>query len=126
MTERGATVKKGQLIALIAGATLGVAAVTIGVILAREEGREAARRFLDENQIGQKSQQAAQKVADTARKVGTQVAQTAQEQYPRAKSAVTNAISQAPQAVGAISSALPKGLFNGKSSAEGELPEANI
>ncbi len=119
--------KRGQLIALIAGATLGVAAVTIGVILAREEGREAARRFLNENQVGQKSQQAAQAVASTARKVGSQVAQTAQEQYPRAKEAVTNAISQAPQAVGAISSALPKGLFNGKSTTtEGELPEASI
>lgn len=119
--------RKGQLVALIAGATLGVAAVTIGVILAREEGREAARRFLNENQIGQKSQQAAQVVASTARKVGNQVAQTAQEQYPRAKSAVSSAISQAPQAVGALGTALP--FFNGKSSdnsATGELPEASI
>ena len=115
--------KKGQLVALIAGATLGVAAVTIGVILAREEGREAARRFLNENQIGQKSQQAAQAVASTARRVGNQVAQTAQEQYPRAKSAVSSAISQAPQAVGSV---LPKGLFNGKSTPQGELPEASI
>ena len=65
--------KRGQLVALIAGATLGVAAVTIGVILAREEGREAARRFLNENQIGQKSQQAAQVVANTAKRVGNQV-----------------------------------------------------
>ena len=119
--------KTGQVVALIAGATLGVAAVTIGVILAREEGREAARRFLNENQIGQKSQQAALAVAETARKVGNQVAQTAQEQYPRATSAVSNAISQAPQAVGAIGSVLPKGIFNGKSTtAEGELPEASI
>lgn len=117
--------KRGQLVALIAGAALGVAAVTIGIVLAREDGREAARRFLNENQIGQKSQQAAQAVASTARKVGNQVAQTAQEQYPRAKSAVSNAISQAPQAV---SAALPKGLFNGKSATatEGELPEASI
>jgi ElaB/YqjD/DUF883 family membrane-anchored ribosome-binding protein len=119
--------KRGQLVALIAGATLGIAGVAIGVILAREEGREAARRFMNENQIGQRSQQAAQTLASTARKVGNQVAQTAQEQYPRARSAVSNAISQAPQAVGAISSALPKGFFNGKSAtAEGELPEANI
>jgi hypothetical protein len=119
--------KKGQLVALIAGATLGIAGVTIGVILAREEGREAARRFLNENQIGQRSQQAAQAVASTARKVGSQVAQTAQEQYPRAKGVVSNAISQAPQAVGAISSALPKNFFNGKSTTtEGELPEASI
>ncbi|HEX6540825.1 MAG TPA: hypothetical protein VF040_03645 [Ktedonobacterales bacterium] len=119
--------KRGQIVALIAGAVLGIAGVTLGIILAREEGRTAARRFLDENQIGQRSQQAAQVVADTARRVGSQVAQTAQEQYPRAREAVTNAISQAPQAVGAISSALPKGLFNGKSTpAEGELPEANI
>jgi hypothetical protein len=116
-------VKKGQLIALIAGATLGVAAVTVGVILAREEGRAAARRFLDENQIGQKSQQAAQAVANTARRVGNQVAQTAQEQYPRAKNAVSSALSQAPQAVGSV---LPKGLFNGKSTTAGELPEANM
>lgn len=119
--------RKGQLVALIAGATLGVAAVTIGVILAREEGREAARRFLNENQIGQKSQQAAQAVAQTARKVGNQVAQTAQEQYPRARSAVSNAISQAPQAVGSLGSSLP--FFNGKASdnsATGELPEASI
>jgi hypothetical protein len=120
--------RRGQLVALIAGAALGVAAVTIGIVLAREDGREAARRFLNENQIGQKGQQAAQAVASTARKVGNQVAQTAQEQYPRAKSAVSSAISQAPQAVGAISSALPKGLFNGKSATttEGELPEASI
>jgi gas vesicle protein len=120
--------KRNQLVALIAGATLGIAAVTIGIILAREDGREAARRFLNENQIGQKSQQAAQAVASTARKVSNQVAQTAQEQYPRAKNAVSNAISQAPQAVGAISSALPKGLFNGKpaTTTEGELPEASI
>ncbi|HEX6123153.1 MAG TPA: hypothetical protein VFY89_08330 [Ktedonobacterales bacterium] len=97
--------------------------MTIGVILAREEGREAARRFLNENQIGQKSQQAAQVVANTAKRVGNQVAQTAQEQYPRAKSAVSNAISQAPQTVGSV---LPKGLFNGKSAPQGELPEASM
>ena len=119
--------RRGQLVALIAGAALGVAAVTIGIVLAREDGREAARRFLNENQIGQKGQQAAQAVASTARKVGNQVAQTAQEQYPRAKSAVSNAISQAPRP-SARSSALPKGLFNGKSATatEGELPEASI
>ncbi|HEV8190841.1 MAG TPA: hypothetical protein VGP82_05070 [Ktedonobacterales bacterium] len=110
--------KRGQLVALIAGATVGIAGVTLGVILARKEGRDAARRFLDESQVGQKSVQAAQQIATSARKVGEQVARTATEQYqtqlPRAREAINSVIQQAPQAAEALSAVMPRRALNGK------------
>jgi hypothetical protein len=114
--------KRGQLVALIAGTTVGIAGVTLGVVLARKEGRDAARRFLDESQVGQRSRQAAQQLATSARKVGEQVARTASEQYqtqmPRAREAFNNALQQAPQAAEALSSMMPRRALNGKADAD--------
>jgi hypothetical protein len=122
--------KRGQVVALIAGATVGIAGVTLGVILARKEGRDAARRFLDESQLGQKSVQAAQQFATSARKMSEQVARTAAEQYqtqmPKAREALNNVIQQAPQAAGALAAVMPRRALNGKLTDDGEIPEANI
>jgi hypothetical protein len=122
--------KRGQVVALIAGATVGIAGVTLGVILARKEGRDAARRFLDESQLGQKSVQAAQQFATSARKMSEQVARTAAEQYqtqmPKAREALNNVIQQAPQAAGALAAVMPRRALKGKLTDDGDIPEANI
>lgn len=99
--------KRGQVAALLAGTALGLAGVTIALVVARKEGREATKRFLERSST----------VADQARKAGKRVARTALEQYqataPKAAEAVSNVIAQAPQAAEAISAKLPKISLNG-------------
>ncbi|MBF6592387.1 MAG: hypothetical protein IVW57_17900 [Ktedonobacterales bacterium] len=111
--------KPKQVVALIAGATLGMGAVTLGVILARKEGREAARRFAEQyGELGQRGSQVAQSFANQARQVGGQVAKTATEQYkaqlPKAKEVFNNVIAQAPQAAGALAGVRARASQNGK------------
>jgi hypothetical protein len=100
--------KRAQAVALIAGAALGLTGVTIGIVLSRKEGREAARRLLSQSSV----------VASQARQVGGQVAKTAVAQYqaqaPRAVEALNTVLAQAPQAAEAISSRLPKVVAVGK------------
>lgn len=111
--------KRTQVVALVAGVTLGLGGVALGVILARQEGREAARRFIDQyGDLGQKGSQRAMQLAQQARQVGGQVAKTASEQYlPKAKDALNTVRTQAPQAAAALGSALSRSGLNGKQDA---------
>lgn len=98
--------KRGQVAALLAGAALGLAGVTIAVIVSRKEGREATKRLLERSST----------VAEQARKAGERVARTALEQYqataPKAAEAISSVIAQAPQAAEVISAKLPKIALN--------------
>jgi hypothetical protein len=111
--------KRGQVAALVAGAAVGLGCVALGFMLARKEGRDAARRFVDQyGELGQKSSHAAASIANSARQVGERAAKTAAEQYkaqlPKAKEVWSNVVTQAPQAAGALASALSRGTQNGK------------
>ena len=94
--------KRSQVALLLAGATLGLAGMAVGVMLSRKEGRDAARKFLAQSSV----------VAEQAREVGGQVARSAVAQYqaqaPRAMEALNNVLAQAPQAAEVISARLPK------------------
>jgi hypothetical protein len=107
--------KRGQWVALVGGTALGLVGVTTGVVLARREGREAARRWLA---------QYGMPLADQAKQLGTQLAGAAVEQYqaqmpkaveawntyaPQARERIGTLAAQAPHAVGALASALPVG-----------------
>ncbi|MGZ3664310.1 MAG: hypothetical protein ACXVDA_07445 [Ktedonobacterales bacterium] len=100
--------KRAQLAALFAGAALGLAGVTAAVVLSRQEGRDAARKFLDR----------AAPVAEQARKAGERVATTAVEQYhtiaPKAVEALNTVRVQAPQLAETVVAKLPKVAANGK------------
>jgi hypothetical protein len=100
--------KRAQAVALIAGAALGLTGVTIGIVLSRKEGREAARRLLSQSSV----------VASQARQVGGQVAKSAVAQYqaqaPRAVEVLNSVLAQAPQAAEVISARLPKLVAAGK------------
>ena|SRR5690242_17060582 len=100
--------KRAQLAALFAGAALGLAGVTAAVVLSRQEGRDAARKFLDR----------AAPVAEQARKAGERVATTAVEQYqtiaPKAVEALNTVRAQAPQLAETVAAKLPKVAANGK------------
>jgi len=115
--------KRTQVAALVAGTAVGLGCVALGIALSRKEGRDAARRLVDQyGDLGQKSSRAAATIANSARQVGGQVAKTATEQYkaqmPRAKEAWGNVRAQAPQTVGALAGALSRGTQNGTSEAE--------
>ncbi|MGH2486243.1 MAG: hypothetical protein ACRDHE_09545 [Ktedonobacterales bacterium] len=94
--------RKTQTAALIAGTAFGLTAVTLGIVLTRREGREAAKRLIEKSTP----------VAQQAREIGGRVAKTAVTQYqaqaPRAKSALSGMLAQAPQAAEALSGKLPK------------------
>jgi hypothetical protein len=111
--------KRGQVAALMAGTAVGLGCVALGFMLARKEGRDAARRFVGQyGEIGQKGTHAAASIANSARQVGEQVAKTAAEQYktqlPKAKEVWSNVVAQAPQAAGALAGVLSRGTQNGK------------
>lgn len=93
---------RGQVAALIAGATLGLAGVTLAIVVSRQEGRDAAKRLLDRTGT----------VADQARKAGERAAKVAVEQYqanaPKAVEAINNVLAQAPQAAETLSARLQK------------------
>lgn len=107
--------KRGRVAALVLGATIGFGGVALGVLLAREEGRAAAKRFLDQygSQAGQYVTPLAQNVASQAVKVGSQVAQKASEQsqtqLPKVRDALSGVIAQAPQTAGALVGAFARG-----------------
>jgi hypothetical protein len=100
--------KKAQVAALLAGAALGVAGVTVGIALSRREGREAARQLIAKTQP----------MAGQARELGERVARTAAEQYnalaPRAAEVISTVRTQAPQAAEVLSAKLPKFALNAK------------
>lgn len=108
--------KRAQVAALVAGAALGLAAVTTAaVVLSRRENREAALRMAQRSaELGAQSTKRASewaaaqtKVAsdwaaqsgklandwaDQARKLGTDLAKQYQEQAPKAVETLTNAL----------------------------------
>jgi ABC-type transporter Mla subunit MlaD len=117
--------KRKQVVALVAGAALGMSAVALGVLLARKEGRDAARRFAEQyGDLGQRGSQVANSIANQAKQLGGQVAKNAADQYkaqlPKAKEALNSAIAQAPQMAGVLAGAFARGSQNGKH----ELPES--
>jgi hypothetical protein len=107
-TKEQQSMKRGQVAALLAGAVLGLASVTLAVVVSRKEGREAALHLLERSTV----------VADQARKAGERVARTAVEQYqanaPKAAEVIGNVMAQAPQAAEAISARLPRVPLNGR------------
>lgn len=103
---------KAQVWGIATGVTVGLLGVAVGVALARQEGREAARRWLAQSSdIAQRSQLRATALAQQAR-------QTVAEQAPRAQERINTLISStAPQAADALNAALARtGLsgLNGK------------
>src|SRR5262245_41616824 len=100
--------KRTQAAALVAGATLGLAGVTLAVVLSRREGREATRKLLAKTST----------VRAQARRASEIVAKTAVEQYqaqaPRAIGALNSVLAQAPQAAEVLSGRLPKLALNHK------------
>lgn len=103
---------KAQIVGIAAGVTVGLLGVAVGVALARQEGREAARKWLA--QTGDLAQRGQSK----ARELGEQVRRTAVEQYqtqaPKVQERLSGLASVAPQAAEALNSALNRGGMNGK------------
>ena len=100
--------KRTQVAALVAGTALGLAGVTLGVVLSRKEGRAATRKLLGKTST----------MAEQARRASEIVAKSAFEQYqaqaPRAVEALNTVLAQAPQAAEALSGKLPKLMLNHK------------
>lgn len=96
--------QRGQVAALVAGATLGLAGVALAIVVSRAEGREAARRVIDRTAP----------VADQVRKAGERAAKVAVQQYqanaPKAVEAFNNVLAQAPQAADTLRARLPLGV----------------
>ena len=99
---------KAQVIGIVTGVAVGLLAVGVGVALAREEGREAARKWLEQSgDLAQKSQQRA--VA-----FGQQARQTAAEKAPQVRDRLTTMIAPASQqAADAFNAALARTGLNG-------------
>lgn len=111
--------KRAQIIGIAAGVTVGLVAVGLGVALAREEGREAARRWLSQSgEYTRRGSKAAISAAQQAQRVSAQVAKSAAEQYrvqaPKVQSTVSGLIGQAPSAANALNAALARTGLNGK------------
>lgn len=103
--------KKTQVAALLVGAALGLAGVTLTVVLSRKEGREAASRLMGQTGIA----------AEQARRVGGVAVKTAVEQYqaqaPKAAEALSAlgvTLAQAPQMANAMAAKFPRVPLNGK------------
>ncbi len=101
---------KAQAIGIVAGVTVGLLGVAVGVALAREEGREAARKWLAQSgDLAQKGQQ-------RAVELGQQARQVAATQAPKVQERLSTIISSAsPQAADALNAALSRNTgLNGK------------
>lgn len=104
---------KTQVAGIIAGATVGLLGVAVGVALARQEGREAARKWLAQSgDLAQKSQQ-------RAAVLGEQVRKTATEQATRIPERVNTLIATAaPQATAVLARVGVGGASNTATAAE--------
>ncbi len=95
--------KRGQVAALVAGTTVGLAGVALALVVSRAEGRAAARRVIARTGP----------VAEQVRKAGERAARVAVEQYqanaPRAVEAFNSVLAQAPQAAETLRARLPIG-----------------
>ena len=100
--------KRTQVAALLAGAALGLAGVTVAVVLSRKDGRETARKLIAKTQP----------VAEQAKKAGERVMKSATEQYqviaPKAAGVVQTVRDQAPRAVETVTGIFPRASQNGK------------
>jgi hypothetical protein len=100
--------KRSYRTALLASAVVGLTGATVAVILSRQEGRAASRRFLGK----------AEPMAERAREAGEHIVQTAAEQYhviaPQVAHLLQTARKQAPQAVEALRGALPRSAMSDK------------
>lgn len=94
---------KAQVIGITAGVTVGLLGVAIGVALAREEGRDAARKWLA--QSGDLAQKGQQRATEIGQRVRTNT-------VPNLQNRLNTFIS--PQAADALNSALSKAGLNGK------------
>jgi hypothetical protein len=91
------------VIGIAAGVTVGLLGVAVGVALAREEGREAARKMLEQSgDLAQKSQQRAVEIGQRVRT----------NTVPNLQNRLNTMIS--PQAAEALNSALARTGLNGK------------
>lgn len=110
---------RAQIIGIVAGVTAGLVGVAIGVALARQEGRDAARRWLAQ------SGDLAQRSAGRAREISAQVRRSAIEQYqaqaPKVQERLSGLVSVAPQAADALNAALNRGGMNGKAETAPEI-----
>lgn len=100
---------KAQVIGIVTGVTVGLLAVAVGVALARDEGREAARKWLEQSgDLAQKGQQRAAAFSQQAR-------QTAVEKAPQVRDRLTTMIAPASQqAADALNAAFARAGLNGK------------
>ncbi|MDE3230277.1 MAG: hypothetical protein KGO05_10375 [Chloroflexota bacterium] len=98
---------KAKVFGIAAGVTVGLLGVAVGVALAREEGREAAKKWLAQ------SSDLAQRGQRRAIELGRQARQTAVDQAPKVQERLNKII--APQTADALNEALttPTGL-NGR------------
>lgn len=103
---------KAQIVGIAAGVTVGLLGVAVGVALARQEGRDAARKWIS------RTGDLAQRGQGKARELGEQVKRTAVEQYqtqaPKVQERISGLASVAPQAASAINSALNRTSLNGR------------
>lgn len=100
---------KAQVAGIVAGVAVGLLGVAVGVALAREEGREAARKWLEQ------SGDLAQKGQHRAIELGQQARKAAAEQAPKVQERLNTLISStAPQAADALNAALARTGLNGK------------
>jgi hypothetical protein len=102
--------KRAQVAALVAGAALGLAGVTVALVLSRKENRETAIRLAQRSaELRAKGTKAASELAaqgsklagdwaEQARRLGGDVAKQAVEQYQ----------AQAPRAVETLNTLLPR------------------
>ncbi|HEX8996635.1 MAG TPA: hypothetical protein VF812_11435 [Ktedonobacterales bacterium] len=101
--------KRAQVVGIAVGVTVGLLGVAVGVALARQEGREAARKWLAQSgDLAQKGQQ-------RAVELGQQVRKTAVEQAPKVQERLNTIITTtAPQAADALNAALARAGLNSK------------
>jgi flagellar biosynthesis/type III secretory pathway protein FliH len=110
---------RAQIIGIAAGVTVGLLGVGVGVALARKEGRDAARRWLEQSSdLRERSAKAARSLAEQAKRAGAQVADQARKQYevqaPRVQERINGLIAQAPQAADALNAAISRTGLNGR------------
>lgn len=110
---------KAQIIGIAAGITVGLIGVAVGVALAREEGRETARKMLTQTgDLAQRGQSRARELSDTVRRTAVEQYQT---QAPKIQERWNSLVSVAPQAADAFNAAFNRGGLNGKAETTPEI-----
>lgn len=103
---------KAQIVGIAAGVTVGLLGVAVGVAMARQEGRDAARKWLAQSgDLAQRGQSRARELSDQVRRSAIEQYQT---QAPRLQERLSGLVSVAPQAADALNAAFNRGGQNGK------------